>query len=91
MNQLMETGLKEQIIDKAKEFGACAAGISDVEAIKKSPSHVIYEKIGEYKTVGNKEGEVKPGEISWPVDAKSAVVSVENADAFFNAFNLTDD
>jgi hypothetical protein len=31
MNQLMETGLKEQIIDKAKEFGACAAGISDVE------------------------------------------------------------
>jgi len=28
MNQLIETGLKEQIIEKAKEFGACAAGIS---------------------------------------------------------------
>ena len=56
----METGIKEQIIEKAKEFGACAVSIADVEAIKNSPSHVIYEKIGDYKTAGNKEGEVKP-------------------------------
>ena len=37
--------LKNQIIEKAKEFAACAAGIADVEALKKSPSHLIYPQI----------------------------------------------
>jgi len=33
---------KNQIIEKAKKFGACAVGIADVEALKQSPSHLIY-------------------------------------------------
>lgn len=33
--------LNNQIIEKATEFGACAAGIADVEVLKKSPSHLI--------------------------------------------------
>jgi hypothetical protein len=28
-----------QIIEKAKGFGACLAGIANVEALKESPSH----------------------------------------------------
>jgi epoxyqueuosine reductase len=70
----METGIKEKIVAKAKEFGACAAGIANVEALQKSPSNVVYNKIGDYRTVGNKAGQMKPGEVSWPLDAKSAVV-----------------
>ncbi len=37
MTQLMETGIKKQIIEKAKEFGACAVGI----AIRKSASKSV--------------------------------------------------
>jgi epoxyqueuosine reductase len=74
--------LKNQIIQKAKELGACAAGIADVEVLKKSPSHLIYDKIGNYKTVGNKEGQIKPGKVAWPAAAESAIiVAVEHAEA----------
>jgi hypothetical protein len=34
-----ENNLGAQIIEKAKGFGACLAGIANVEALKESPSH----------------------------------------------------
>ena len=66
--------LKNQIIEKAKEFGACAAGIADVEVLKKSPSHLIYPQIGGYKSFLNKEVPKDTGEVLWPQYAKSAIV-----------------
>lgn len=69
-----ENNICTQIIEKAKEFGSSLAGIASVEALKKSPSHLLYGKLGEYKTVGNKEGEIKPGEVAWPGNAKSAII-----------------
>ena len=66
--------LKNQIIEKAKEFGACAAGIANVEALKKSPSHLIYPYFGRYKSFLNKEVPRDSGEVLWPPSAKSAIV-----------------
>jgi epoxyqueuosine reductase len=67
--------ITSHIVEKAKEFGASLAGIADVEAVKNSPSHLIYGKLDGYKTVGNIEtGEIRPGEIAWPENAKSVIV-----------------
>lgn len=66
--------LQEQIIEKARELGACAAGIADVEALKQSPSHLIYPHFGGYKSFLNKEVPRDSGEVSWPPNAKSAIV-----------------
>jgi epoxyqueuosine reductase len=67
--------ITSHIIEKAKEFGASLAGITDVEAVKTSPSHFIYGKLDEYKTVGNIETEeIWPDEIVWPENAKSVIV-----------------
>jgi epoxyqueuosine reductase len=66
--------INDQIVAKATEFGACLAGIASVESLKKSPSHLIYGKIGDYETVANKEGQIKPGEVTWPEGAKSAII-----------------
>ena len=63
-----------QIIEKAKAFGASLTGIANVEALKKSPSHLIYGELAEYRPVGNREGRIKPGEMVWPENAKSAIV-----------------
>ena len=63
-----------QIIEKAKEFGACAVGIADVEALKQSPSHLIYPQIGGNKSFLNKEVPRDTGEVLWPQYAKSAIV-----------------
>jgi len=67
-------GLTNLIIEKAKEFGACAAGIADVEALKQSPSHLIYPQIGGYKSFLNNEVPRDSGEVLWPPNAKSAIV-----------------
>ncbi|MGB5747212.1 MAG: epoxyqueuosine reductase [Desulfobacterales bacterium] len=67
-------GLTSQIIEKAKEFGACAAGIADVEALKQSPSHLIYPQIGGYKSFLNNEVPRDSGEVLWPTYARSAIV-----------------
>ena len=76
-----EKEIKDQIIKKAIELGACAAGVADVEVLKNSPSHILYGKIGDYKTVGNKEGQLASGQVEWPADAKSAiVVAVEHSE-----------
>ena len=66
--------LKNQIIEKAKEFGACAAGIADVGALKQSPSHVIYPQVGGYKSFLNNDVPRDAGEVIWPPNAKSAIV-----------------
>ncbi len=63
-----------QIIEKAKKLGACAAGIADVEALKQSPSHLIYPQIGGYKSFLNDEVPRDAGEVLWPQFARSAVV-----------------
>jgi epoxyqueuosine reductase len=63
------------IIEKAKEFGASLAGIANVEAVKNSPSHIIYGKLDAYKTVGNiRTGRIWPREVVWPQNAKSVIV-----------------
>lgn len=67
--------LGSQIIEKALEFGACLAGIANVEELKKSPSHLISGQIAEFGGVGTKQVEGKKlGEVQWPDNAKSAVV-----------------
>jgi epoxyqueuosine reductase len=66
--------LKNQIIEKAKEFGACAAGIADVGVLKQSPSHLIYPQVGSYKSFLNKDVPRDTGEVIWPPNAKSAIV-----------------
>jgi hypothetical protein len=75
----MKEGLSNQIIEKAKEFGACATEIVDVEALKKSPSHLIYPQIGGYKNFLNKEVPRDSGEVLWPPNTKSTfLVAVEH-------------
>ena len=72
---MRNNNIHKHILQKAKEFGACLAGIAKVEKLKKSPSHLIYGKLGEYNTVGNKTPEeLKSGEIAWPENAKSAII-----------------
>jgi epoxyqueuosine reductase len=63
-----------QIIEKAKKLGACAAGIADVEALKQSPSHLIYPQIGGYKSFLNNDVPRDAGKVLWPQFARSAVV-----------------
>ena len=63
-----------QVIEKAKKLGACAAGIADVEALKQSPSHLIYPQIGGYKSFLNDEVPRDAGKVLWPQYARSAIV-----------------
>lgn len=73
--------LRNQIIRKAKAFGACAAGIADVQVLKTSPSHLAYGKIGVNPTIGNKKGRYGPGTVSWPETGRSVlVIAVEHAE-----------
>jgi len=75
MKSEISPDITSHIVEKAKEFGASLAGIADVEALKTSPSHLIYGKLDEYKTVGNIEtGETNPWKIVWPENAKSVIV-----------------
>ena len=67
--------INDQIIEKAKELGACLAGIASVEALKKSPSHLIYGKLDGYKGVGTRESDkIRPGEVACPENARSAII-----------------
>ncbi len=58
MNENETRALGALIREKAKEYGADLAGISDVEALKNSPSHVISHKLPPYKCVGVKNEEM---------------------------------
>jgi epoxyqueuosine reductase len=67
--------ITQHIVKKAKEFGASLAGIANVEEVKKSPSHFIYGKLDEYKTVGNiRRGKTNSWKVVWPENAKSVIV-----------------
>ncbi|MFC1516624.1 epoxyqueuosine reductase [Thermodesulfobacteriota bacterium] len=69
--------LSQQIVKKALEFGASAAGIANVEALKTSPSHLIFGKLDKYQGVGTiNNGRVKAGKVRWPENATSAIVIV---------------
>jgi len=75
MKSEISPDITSQIVEKATEFGASLTGIADVEEVKNSPSHFIYGKLDEYKTVGNIEtGETNLGEVVWPENAKSVIV-----------------
>jgi len=76
MSQAEKLVVSEQIINRARSLGASLAGIASVELLKKSPSHDIYQKIEPNQGVGSRdfaEG-VKPGEVAWPPNARSALV-----------------
>ena len=63
------------IVAKAKEFGADLAGIAKVEDLKRSPSHLISEKMPDFANVGTKEvAGRRRGQVDWPDGAKSAIV-----------------
>ena len=67
--------MRDEIIEKAKEFGASLVGLADVKAIKESPAHLIYGKLHEFRGVGTTQsGRIRPKEVAWPEGAKSAIV-----------------
>lgn len=69
--------IEQQIMDIAIENGATIAGIAAVDALKTSPSHLIYTKMGDYSGVGTvRDGSALPPEklFNWPETAISALV-----------------
>lgn len=75
MTEKNKETLSEQIIARAIAFGACKAGIANVEELKHSPSHTISGKLAKFSGVGTKQVDgKKEGEVVWPEHAKSAVV-----------------
>jgi epoxyqueuosine reductase len=65
-----------RIIDKAKYLGATLVGVANVDLLKHSPSHLLSPKMDPNLGVGSRETPegIKPGEVTWPTEAKSAVV-----------------
>ncbi len=64
-----------EIITKAKEFGADLAGIAKVADLKQSPSHYIIERIPQGDAAAVKElAGVGRRVVKWPEGAKSAIV-----------------
>lgn len=63
------------ILSKAKELGASLVGICNIDELKSSPSFTLAPKMPK-ADVGSRESDLglKPGEVYWPEDAKSAVV-----------------
>ena len=63
------------IMNKARELGASLVGICSVEELRSSPSFAMAPKVLNAEA-GRRESDVglKPGEVCWPEDAKSAVV-----------------
>ena len=68
--------LTERIVEKARALGASVVGIADVGTLKRSPSHLIYPKIGMDPEVPWQDApeEALHHEVDWPADAVSAVV-----------------
>lgn len=70
-------GIEKQIIETAIENGASLAGIANAEALKSSPSHVIYTKMGDYQGIGTvRDGDTLPAHqlFNWPDSAISVLV-----------------
>lgn len=75
MSDQAKKTLVQEIIAKAKEFGADLAGVARVEDLKKSPSHLVSEIMPKFDDVEAKEvGSRVHGRIDWPKGAKSALV-----------------
>lgn len=67
----------KQIIDIALQNGANLAGIADMAALRSSPAHLIYTKMGDYSGVGTvKDGEALTYDqlFNWPDSVKSVLV-----------------
>ena len=66
----------KRIIEVAIENGASLAGIASAEALKSSPSHLIYTKMGDYSGVGtvkDQESSEKNQLFNWPESIKSVL------------------
>jgi epoxyqueuosine reductase len=64
-----------EIIAQARQLGACIAGIADVAALKRSPSHLAYGEMGAFEGIRPKDPESSdPAEVVWPQGMPSAVV-----------------
>jgi len=68
--------LTQEIITKATSLGAAIAGIAGVDALKQSPTHRIYPKIGMNldEHWQDSKADAHSEAIAWPKDAVSAVV-----------------
>ncbi|WP_246052142.1 4Fe-4S double cluster binding domain-containing protein [Desulfobotulus mexicanus] len=66
----------KDIIERAMENGASLAGIARMEDIKKSASHTIYNKMGDYSGAGIIDENDSPDNklFSWPDSVKSVLV-----------------
>jgi len=79
-NKDLRLVLKEigkQIIETAIENGATLAGIASMEALKSSPSRLIYTKMGDYAGVGTiRDGDTLLDDrlFNWPNSARSLLV-----------------
>lgn len=70
-------GIEKKIVETAIANGATVAGIANTQALIKSASHSIYEKMGNYDGVGRvKDGKTpSPNQLfNWPEEAKSLLV-----------------
>ncbi|ADL12446.1 hypothetical protein [Acetohalobium arabaticum] len=74
MNTISKLKFSSSILKKAKEFGADLVGIADVDELKESPSHTAAPKISPVE-VGQREGDLEPGEAAWPEGGKSVIVT----------------
>lgn len=73
INKIDKLQFSSLILKKAKEFGADLAGIANVEDLKKSPSSITESRIPEGK-IGQRDGQLEPGEVAWPEDGNSVIV-----------------
>jgi epoxyqueuosine reductase len=73
---LSDSEFTDTVIEKAMMLGASVAGVADVGALRGSPSHLIYPKIGMDPEVRWQDApeEALRHEVEWPADAASAVV-----------------
>jgi len=69
----MTAGRESQIIEKARELGADLAGIASVALLEQSPSHELFNRIGE-KIDGVGFAPAGFREINWPANMKSVLV-----------------
>jgi epoxyqueuosine reductase len=69
--------IRDQIIEAAIQNGATLAGIASADALKRSASHLIYTKMGEYSGVGTvKDNDALAYDqlFNWPSSARSVLV-----------------
>ncbi|WP_027370063.1 hypothetical protein [Desulfovermiculus halophilus] len=61
------------VVNKALSLGADIAGVAGVDALRGSPSHLLYPKIGSDLDTHWPDGD-KRQEVAWPAEARSVVV-----------------